>query len=75
MAKFKQVKSFTTAHDNGNHFAAVHDTSAGNPNVYTVFVWKSGKAAKIIGREIPLDLAEKIIQHYPNKYFSGKEVL
>lgn len=75
MDKYDTVKSFTTGHDNGDHFAVVHDTESGKTNVYTVFVWRGGKTAKIIGREVPLDFAKKIIQCYPNKYFSGKEVL
>jgi hypothetical protein len=64
-----KTKSLTTAHDNGDHFAAVYDHAAGRPNVYTVFVWRNGKKAKIIGREIDLDLAKKIIRFYPKKPF------
>lgn len=63
----KLTKSFTTAHDNGNHFVAVYDHAAGVSNRYTVFVWRVGKTAKIIGREIDLVLAKKIIKYYPKK--------
>jgi len=66
----KVVKSFVTSHDNGNHFAVIHDLCAGRSNVYTVFVWRVGKTAKIIGKELDLKLATKIIKCYPKKYVS-----
>ena len=67
------TQSFTIAHTNGNHFAVVHDLNAGKSGTYTVFVWRVGKKAKIIGREINLSLASKIIEYYPKKV--PKEVL
>jgi hypothetical protein len=63
----KAVSAYTTSHNNGDHFAAVYDNAAGSPFRYTVFVWRVGKKATIIGREIPLSLAKKIIKIYPKK--------
>lgn len=57
----KQVKAFVTAHFNGNHFAIVYDTASGRKNRYTVLQWRVGKQAKVIGRELPLGYAKKLV--------------
>jgi hypothetical protein len=64
---WKEVKAFVDGHDNGDHFAVVHDTASGRDNRYTVLVWRVGKKATIIGREVTLRHAKQIIKAHPNK--------
>ena len=64
-------KAFHTAHDNGDHFLVAYDHAAGRDNRYTVFVWRVGRIAKIIGREIDLPLAREIIAAYQKKPVHG----
>lgn len=59
--------AYYDCHDNGNHFLVVYDHMAGRKDRYTVFVWRVGKTAKIIGRELPLDHARRIVDAYPKK--------
>lgn len=59
--------AYYDSHDNGDHFAVVYDHAAGRQGRYTVFVWRVGKTAKIIGRELDLPFAKKIVDAYPKK--------
>lgn len=61
------VSAFTTGHRNGDHFAIVYDENSGHKGRYTVFVWRVGKTAKIIGRELDLKFAKQIVKFYPKK--------
>jgi hypothetical protein len=64
----KRVKvAYHDGHDNGDHFLIAYDHAAGTKNRFTVFVWRVGRTAKIIGRELPLGLAKKIVNAYPKR--------
>jgi hypothetical protein len=63
-SNFQKAKSFRLSHDNGDHFIITYDYAAGMKNRYTVIVWRSGNNAKIIGRELPIGLAKKIVDCY-----------
>jgi hypothetical protein len=63
----KLCKAFHEEHDNGNHFLIAYDYNAGRRNRYTVLVWRVGKTAKIIGRELPLGQAKKVVAIYPKR--------
>lgn len=65
--KPKRCKAFHITHDNGNHFLIVYDYAAGCRNRYTTLVWRVGKTAKIIGRELTLAHSERIVSVYPKK--------
>lgn len=66
--RLERVKeSFHTAHDNGDHFLVAYDHAAGRKNRYTVFVWRVGRMARIIGREITLGHAMEIIAAWPKR--------
>jgi hypothetical protein len=65
-SRFQKAKSFRSSHDNGDHFIITYDYAAGKKNRYTVIVWKLGKA-KIIGQELQLGFAKKVVACYPNK--------
>jgi hypothetical protein len=64
--------AYHAAHDNGDHFAVVYDHAAGRPDRYTIFVWRIGKTAKIIGREIDLAFAKEIVNNYPKRPWLDK---
>lgn len=63
----KKCQAYHTAHRNGNHFLIARDYYSGRPRRYTVLVWRVGRKAKIIGRELTLGWCKRIINAYPKK--------
>lgn len=63
----KRCKAYHASHDNGDHFLVAYDYNAGRKNRYTVFVWRVGRTAKIIGRELTLGHAKRIVAAYPKR--------
>ena len=64
---FRPAKTFRCTHDNGDHFLVSHDYAAGKKNRYTVLVWRVGRTAKIIGRELSLGHAKLVVEHWPKR--------
>ena len=73
----KACKAFHDEHSNGDHFLIAYDYASGRKNRYTVLVWRVGKFAKIIGRELPLGFARQVVNHYPKRPWlnSGEDEL
>ena len=65
MTVFRPCKAFHAEHDNGDHFLITYDYAAGRKGRYTVLVWRVGKMARIIGRELPLGFAKRIVNYFP----------
>lgn len=72
MDRLSHAHSYVTSHNNGNHFAMVQDIYSGRSGVFTVFVWRVGKTAKIIGRELDFLESRRIIEEYSNGQVRGK---
>ena len=67
--KLKKCKAFHVEHSNGDHFLIAKDYMSGHKNRYTVFKWRVGKTVKIIGRELHLGWAKKVIG--PDTYWDN----
>jgi hypothetical protein len=63
----KLSRAFRYTNTNGDHFLIVYDYAAGKRNRYTLFVWRTGKTAQILGREIRLGEAKEIIKRKLNR--------
>jgi hypothetical protein len=63
----RPCKAFHDEHDNGDHFLIAYDYASGRKNRYTTLVWRVGKKAKIIGRELTLGESKTIVKNYPRR--------
>ena len=59
---WKNVKSFKFIADNGDNYLITYDHTAGVKNRYTVLLWRSGRKATIIGKELPLGFSKKLVK-------------
>ena len=64
--EMKPCIAFHMEHSNGDHFLIAKDYFSGR-NRFTTFVWRVGRNAKIIGRELTLAESRQIVDAYPMK--------
>lgn len=68
----KPCKAFHTENANGDHFLIAYDYNSGRRHRYTTFVWRVGRRARIIGRELTLGHSKKIVAAWPKAAMSKK---
>jgi hypothetical protein len=65
--KFKRCKSFWFTADNGDHYLIAYDYAAGRRNRYTTIVYRVGRTARIIGRELTFGYSKTLVAKRLNR--------
>ena len=65
--KFKRAKTFRMLAPNGDKYVVTYNYGSGRRNRYDVLLYRIGKSARVIGRELTLGYIKELIEKRWNR--------